>query len=57
MAARTPDDDGITHLPSFAAYDAKRTAWEAESDPAAKRVLLLEKHTLSDALYSEKDGI
>jgi hypothetical protein len=53
MAARIPEDNAIKNCPSFAAYDAKRTEWEAESDPVAKRALQREKHALSDQLATE----
>lgn len=41
QAQKDAADERIKDTAGFAAYDAARTACEAESDPAAKKVLRL----------------
>ena len=46
-------DKRIKDCPGFAAYDAARTAADAEADPAAKRLLMISRNKLAGACMEE----
>jgi len=53
QARKDNADARIKLCPSYAAYDAARTAWEIETDPAAKRILAIARNKLVEACVDE----